>query len=47
MIFSISISSNNKFILNKIIPIENELDFAISISFNYLMFFNFNNSEDI
>ena len=40
-------SSNNKFILNKIIPIENELDFLISSSFNYIKFFNFNNSEDI
>ena len=46
-ILLILFSFNNKFILNKIIPIENELDFSISISFNYLIFSNYYNSGDI
>ena len=50
LIFS---SFNNKFILNKIIPIENELDFGGLIYFfiiyfsNYFIFSNFYNSGDI
>ena len=48
--FLISFSFNNKLILNKIIPIENELDFAILFSlieFSYLIFSIFNNSGDM
>ena len=41
------ISFNNKMILNKIIPIENELDFSISIFFRKLIFYNYYNSGDI
>ena len=46
-IYLISFSFNNKFILNKIKPIENALDFSILILFNYLIFFNDYNSGDI
>ena len=44
LIFSFS---NYKFILNKIIPIENELDFSALIVFNYLISYIFYNSGDI
>ena len=47
MIFLVWFLSNNKFILNKIIPIENEFDLEILILFNYLRLSNFNNSGDI